>query len=681
VKNRENKIYSETYKEIFNEEVFSTYFKNAFRLGWAAIAGCVVLIFLRTKMEYPHSGLFIFNEILIFLSSLFLDLMATKYIHLMKRNKDFWLKVNLVVRYFLYISLSIYLTQHLIISQHSGWISLVVMGVLAGGIESVSATGFAIPRFSFFLIISFVISPTLYFMSKTPELYYAPAILLLFYSLNQFPKIRTRFSEFIEKIEAKEKLIIKNKQLEEFIDFFPGDIAWLTKDKKYIRINKSLGEKLRQNPNDIIGKEFGFTGTFEDIKKTIDAFIQSPLISDEHLIEHTEVTGTVHRLQLYLKKFNENSDIILLGVNVEKQYALQQENLDLLKKMEMITFASKFGFFFEDVELNKLTITDQLVEITGLPRLISFENAGEIFRKRILPEYQVEISKKIDDFYSGKVLNLNESFKFYKESNTIIWLNLFMMAEKRDSFSPRPLKIIGYHRDITEQKELELKIAQSTKLESIGLMASGLAHEINNPLTIISFLVQRMKKNVQVENLQNDLLKIEETVKRISKIINNLKVFSRDSNEDPFEKVLLKDLIDDVVFFTHNRLENAKVLLRINSYDQNVMIFCQRVALSQVFINLINNSMDAIEQLDERWINLEITSENDVLRIKIIDSGTGIPDEVADKMMSPFFTTKEAGKGTGLGLSICLGIIKKHNGHFSIVKGEVNTTFFIGIPL
>ena len=169
---------------------------------------------------------------------------------------------------------------------------------------------------------------------------------------------------------------------------------------------------------------------------------------------------------------------------------------------------------------------------------------------------------------------------------------------------------------------------------------------------------------------------------RISKIIKSLKMFSRDDSKDTYEFISLKDLLLESIFFAQPRLENQNIKLTYN-IPENLYFRAQKISLSQVFINLIHNASDAIEQLDEKWIHIEgyILSDLNLLRIKIIDSGTGLPKELAEKMMTPFFTTKKAGKGTGLGLSVCLGIIRDHNGLLYIDYDATHTTFIMDLPL
>ena len=391
------------------------------------------------------------------------------------------------------------------------------------------------------------------------------------------------------------------------------------------------------------------------------------------------------RLNNFSKRINIQEE---LNENVRNKEQIKEENYELLQKIDIITSASNFGFFFEDLEKKTLIASKKLMSISNLPNLKDPEEADRIFAERIHPAFRDDVLKKMQLFYNGKIELLTENFKFYRTPTEIIWLNLYLMAEKRNELTNMPIKVIGYHQDITTQKEIELKLTQSAKLESIGLMASGIAHEINNPLTIISIANQRIKKNndkeiereiIQTE-ITKDTKKIDDTIKRIATIIQGLTSFSRNSSADPFEPVIIENLIEDIKNFTQNRLTFSDTKLLIEGDISNKEIVCQKIALSQVLINLINNSIDAIESRDDKWVMLKFIFEENAMNIKIIDSGEGISQNIQENMMSPFFTTKEVGKGTGLGLSICSTIIKNHNGKLSLEPNTINTTFSIELP-
>ena len=249
-------------------------------------------------------------------------------------------------------------------------------------------------------------------------------------------------------------------------------------------------------------------------------------------------------------------------------------------------------------------------------------------------------------------------------------------------------------RDISErvsfQKELdEARIQQmnASRLASLGEMAGGIAHEINNPMAVIrsqsELLLNALERNGSVEksSLHKGLNRIISTSDRISRIIKGLKLISRDSSDDPMLNTDLVGLIHETIGLCEERLKSKQIDFKIESSDKELMILCRSVEISQVILNLMNNSIDAIQDRPHPWIKITLNRSGDKAEIKVIDSGEGIPFEIADKITLPFYTTKEVGKGTGLGLSITKRIIEKHHGEFSLDLAATNTTFIIRLPL
>ena len=365
------------------------------------------------------------------------------------------------------------------------------------------------------------------------------------------------------------------------------------------------------------------------------------------------------------------------------------EDGDFLRKIDLITSSSKFGFFFEDLENNILQATEQLLQISNLPNVSSSEEADRIFAERIDAKYRDNVIANIQRFYDGETEKVSEIFEFHRSESEIIWLHLNIIAEKKDQITQKPIKIIGYHQDVTEQKETELKLIQSAKLESIGLMATSIAHEINTPLTVISGLNQRIKRNIdqlsENESIRTEVFKITErissTINRMAKIVKGIKNYSRDNSHENFEWIPIENFIDDLSHLIEYKIKEVSVGFKIEGQVSDFKIFCQPVALLQVIVNLINNSVDAVETLPEKWVVLKIEKDETVFTLKVIDSGNGIDKKIQDKIMNPFFTTKGAEKGTGIGLGISLAIVKNHNGKFFLDTESSNTTFVVELPL
>jgi C4-dicarboxylate-specific signal transduction histidine kinase len=216
-------------------------------------------------------------------------------------------------------------------------------------------------------------------------------------------------------------------------------------------------------------------------------------------------------------------------------------------------------------------------------------------------------------------------------------------------------------------------------------MISSLAHEIRNPLTIISARAMNLpilagKAPITAAQAATEGRKISDMVDRISKIIGTVLKFSRGETDAPMVMVKLGTMIEEVRLLTDIKCKAASVEMRINIGDPDVEFECQQLQLSQVLINMVNNAVDAIEKRESKWIDITASASAQSVVFRVTDCGPGIPAEVREKMLTPFFTTKPPGKGTGLGLSISRSIVEKHAGKLWIDADSPNTTFVIEVP-
>lgn len=239
-------------------------------------------------------------------------------------------------------------------------------------------------------------------------------------------------------------------------------------------------------------------------------------------------------------------------------------------------------------------------------------------------------------------------------------------------------------QDLTEAKENQAKILTSAKMATLGEMASNIAHEINNPLAVIYAFTHKIKKQLSTgapdkSDILTSVDKINTTVNRISKIIKGLRFFARETDNMESEPLEVKSVVTETLDICHEKMKNHGVRIDV-SIEEGLVVSGQSVQLSQVFMNLISNSFDAIMGLPEKWISVTSESYANTVLLRFSDSGTGIPSHIAENMMRPFFTTKEVGKGTGLGLSVSKGIVENHGGKFvyEIYRGQ--TSFLIELP-
>lgn len=240
------------------------------------------------------------------------------------------------------------------------------------------------------------------------------------------------------------------------------------------------------------------------------------------------------------------------------------------------------------------------------------------------------------------------------------------------------------------------QLLQADKMATIGLLSAGIVHEINNPLSAVKLVVALMRMHVDnlrqlgaglegevrqrflgiLSDSENHLRQGEECVDHITKIVRDIKIFSR-TDKGEFRPENINEIFESVVGIVWNTIK-TKIELK-KEYGDLPRVSCNAHQLGQVFLNLIVNASQA---MDRGTITLRTRIEDGSAVAEVCDTGSGIPPEILEKIFEPFFTTKDAEKGTGLGLSISHDIIKRHNGTIS-VRSEVGrgTSFTIRLPL
>jgi len=237
--------------------------------------------------------------------------------------------------------------------------------------------------------------------------------------------------------------------------------------------------------------------------------------------------------------------------------------------------------------------------------------------------------------------------------------------------------------DITERVELEAQLSQSDKLSSIGLLAAGVAHEVNTPLAVISSYAQMLAKQVQGDAQKSALLeKITRQTFRASEIVNNLLNFSRTGGTE-FTDVDLNKVITDTLALLEHQFKTSKIRVQDELFQQLPRINGNPGRLQQVFLNLFLNAKDAMVSGGTLHV---ATTNGEGVSVMVSDTGAGIAPEHIRKIYDPFFTTKTTregqARGTGLGLSVTYGIIQEHAGKIRVESNPgQGTTFYLDFPL
>ena len=229
--------------------------------------------------------------------------------------------------------------------------------------------------------------------------------------------------------------------------------------------------------------------------------------------------------------------------------------------------------------------------------------------------------------------------------------------------------------DVTASVQLEEQLRLSEKMASIGLLAAGVAHEVNTPLTGISSFTQMLLEGADPQDPRTRLLeKIERQTFRAAKIVNGLLTLSRPASSDrsTFD---INAVITDVLGLLEHQFETHRIRVRRELSDTPVMVLGLEHKLQQVFLNLFLNARDAMPK--GGWLSIATRTEGGRIIAEVSDTGLGIPSEYLARIYDPFFTTKAIGQGTGLGLSITYGIVREHEGSIECDSGIGQGTRFI----
>jgi PAS domain S-box-containing protein len=236
-------------------------------------------------------------------------------------------------------------------------------------------------------------------------------------------------------------------------------------------------------------------------------------------------------------------------------------------------------------------------------------------------------------------------------------------------------------RDLTDVKMREEQIQQSERLATVGHMAAGVAHEVGNPLTAISSLVQVCQRKTDDPFIQDQLKKVRDHIQRINKIVRDLVDFSRPSSKQT-ENVQINEIIKSAVGLLQHDARCRNVDFQLDLAKSLPRINCVPDQIHQVLVNLLLNAVDAMKEIKDQKIIISTAKKNNAVLLSVTDTGKGIKEEHKTRIFEPFFTTKEVGSGTGLGLAVSHGIINKMDGSIQVEStyGE-GTKFIIELPI
>ncbi len=362
------------------------------------------------------------------------------------------------------------------------------------------------------------------------------------------------------------------------------------------------------------------------------------------------------------------------------------DHQDYLKTLSILNETSaiaKVGGWELNIDTQELEWTDETFKILEVKK--------QSDRKPNLPEglsLFTDDYKDIMDKAVGRAIEFGEPYGLEVMAKTAKGNEVWVYTNGKANYkNGKIVSLSGTIQDISARKDAELKYAQqrrksiqNSKLVALGELSASVAHEINNPLGIISGYAELMGESPELpDQFKEKINVIEKSCDRISYIVKSLKKFSRSDEIKQKQPVSLIDIINEAVTLAYPRLKRMGIELRIAELP-NAAISCNEIEIEQVFLNLINNSIDALELQADRWIEISMALTPEMVEIRFADSGKGLEKHSRGKIFEPFFTTKLEGAGTGLGLSITKGIMDEHQAKIHLDEDSDNTVFILNFP-
>lgn len=396
---------------------------------------------------------------------------------------------------------------------------------------------------------------------------------------------------------------------------------------------------------------------------------------DEELSVKLEVKIQEKIYLLQCVKIPNQHEINIYGTDISDIKQLEKEMLDQKRSLDIAALVSE-----TDLKGNITYVNDKFCEVSQYSReeLIgqkhSIVNSGthsKLFWKDMWKKMTSGI------VWTSEICNRAKDGSLY-------WVESTFIPVYDDEGKIR--KYSSVRIDITEKKESEKLLSHTEKLASIGELAAGVGHEINNPLAIVLGNLQKLKKELKKDQLDSNQLKIaiknqEEGIERIATIVDSLRTYARMDTE--YNQTLnVHQLIEKTNSLVGSMYEKEGIYIDLELNASEYYIKGNIGKFQQVLMILLSNAKDAIANLSSPKIKIITESNNSIITVKVIDNGVGIPDNIKDKIFESFFTTKDLGKGTGIGLGVLAKIVFDMKGKINLdSKLTVGSTFILSFPL
>jgi len=485
--------------------------------------------------------------------------------------------------------------------------------------------------------------------------------------------------------QKQEGLNIKRDEYQTLFELAPCYITVQDKNLRLIRYNREFADKFSPETGDYCYQAYKGRSERCRVCPVLRTFEDGKPHSSEETGVSKDGTNTHWVVRSAPIKNDEGEVVAAMEMSLDvTQVRFLEEKVEKTEKKYQIIFNTIPNpvFVLDGKTLDILDCNESATAIYGFNKeemlMTSFLN---LFKENDREEYASEI----------KSSNIVNKAKHLRRDGQIIYVNIRISSSE---YAGQEVLLVTTS-DITKRLTAEQQLIQASKMATLGEMATGVAHELNQPLSVIktssSFIIKKVRKN---ETIQDEILKtmaeeIDSHVDRASKIINHMREFGRKSDVKK-ETVLVNEPLEKALEIFRQQLKLREINIVKELEKDLPPILADPNRLEQVFINLLINARDAIEEKSGKTDQVCVTKEiflrtslkNGMVNVEVKDTGTGIPKPILDKIFEPFFTTKNVGKGTGLGLSISYGILQDYGGRIKVetTEGE-SSTFIIQFPV
>ncbi len=447
----------------------------------------------------------------------------------------------------------------------------------------------------------------------------------------------------------------------------------------------SKEELIGMGPNELSPeKQFDGSLSMEKAKKEVDLAIKNG--SHRFIWAHKTLKDNIISCEVSIHTSGHNEDLFLMAsVRDISEQQKQLEQIDEQRLFLKTTVDTMPAIFYcKDMKGNFKIVNESFRQVFNLSdeQIIS-KNQFELFPKEVAEEFK---RSDLETAKNKKVVNIEE-FAFDDSGNKHYYDSYKFPYINNEG---EVVATGGISIDITEKKEIEKILFHNSKLASLGELAAGVGHEINNPLTIIKGYINVILKNalkkdpIDKEFIEKYLEKSKIAVDRITNIVGDLRRFSRVEDTEK-EMISVLNLCEEVFsmyvdFFARDEVELK--FIKDSNITEDSQFYGSRGRIQQVLVNLLVNAKDAVLNSEVKKILFEVEIQKGIIVFSVSDTGSGIPLSVQDKIFDPFFTTKEVNKGTGIGLALSHTIIKEHDGKIEFfTKDGEGTKFTVSIPI